>query len=107
MLDYAILHYTARLLNNGEAPTASNTVNECSPQQREDLRNRHNQAIQELKTKLKESIMKDTAKMEARMTQIREEYKIKRTSMKYTGSKSTAELRQATVIHSTRRDTND
>ena len=32
---------------------------------------------------------------------------VKRVSMKYTGSKSTAELQRATVIHSTRRDTND
>ena len=108
MLDYAILHYTAKLLNEGKAPTTSNLVDERTPEQREDLRNRHNQAVQELKIKLKESQMENSRKLEARRTQIREkyeEYKVER-AMKYTGTKSTAEIQRATIVHSTdtRRD---
>lgn len=93
MLDLAILHRTAELLNAGaftgiEAHHVQDLINECLPEQRDYIISCHNQAVNELVNKIKENKMKNTTKIKARITQVREERKVKRVSMKYTGNKN-------------------
>ena len=61
--------------------------------------------VNKLKQELKEHSMKESRRLEIRRAQIQQRAKeqMSKRTMVYTGSKSTAELHNATVVHSTDR----